>query len=125
MASGSSKPIHADGTYRVGIVIGLATGAIVFVAGFVLCILGLTGSIQLIFEGPGITAKLTNASPGIVFALLGVIVLWRFKPRVTHTVKTEEKKIDHFDNIGGATHRSSYTTRNESTTSGARLASRE
>jgi hypothetical protein len=122
MTSKIQMSTHADGTYRVAIVMGLATGAIVFLGGFVLCILGLAGSVQLILEGPGLGAKLTNASPGIVFALLGMAVVWRFKPKISHTVHTEEKRIDH--TVSGGTYTSSYVASDEKKTSGARLAGR-
>ncbi len=109
---------HADGTYRAGIILGLSGGIITILAGMTLCILGLGGWVQLVVEGPGLAAKLKNASPGVVFAVLGMIIAWRFKPKVTVNVRTENKTLSR---PGGYSSSSSITI--ETRTSGSRLSS--
>jgi hypothetical protein len=69
-------------TYRLAILMGIAIGGVFALAGFVLCLLGLSGSIEWLVEGASLKAKLTNASPGIVFAGMGMIIIWRYKPVV-------------------------------------------
>jgi len=115
-----SQVTHADRTYRIGIVMGIATGALAFVGGFVLSILGLTGSVQLLVEGAGMTAKLTNASPGVVFCLLGMLIVMRFKPKVTRTVQKRESSSQGYS--GGGYYSRSRSDYSENRTSGSRLA---
>ena len=57
------------------LVIGI--GGILVVAGIVMTFMGLTGAIDLeLAVDSKFTANLTNASPGIVFSLLGVLLCW-------------------------------------------------
>lgn len=72
--------------YFVGTIMGLSLGGLLAIAGFVLSILGLSGSIEWLVKTPGLTSKLTNASPGVVFALLGLVIFWRYKPRLKYNV---------------------------------------
>lgn len=113
---------HADRTYRIGITMGIATGALAFIGGFVLSLLGLTGSVQLLVEDLGITAKLTNASPGVVFCLLGMLIVLHFKPKITRSVDRQQQSANHRYADGG--HYSSRNSRyTEHHTSGARFSS--
>jgi hypothetical protein len=75
----------ADGakTYRIGIVLGISLGALFCVAGFVLIVLGLSGSIEWVFEATNFKSKISNASPGVMLALMGMIIIWRYKPRIS------------------------------------------
>jgi len=50
-------------------------GAILCLAGLVLLFLGASGKIGLLMQGPGVKAKLTNASPGLVVAVIGVVLI--------------------------------------------------
>src|SRR5262249_48839874 len=70
--------------YFVGTIVGLSLGGLLAIAGFVLSILGLSGSIEWLVKTPGLTSKLTNASPGAFFAFLGLVTLWRYKPRLKY-----------------------------------------
>lgn len=74
-------------TYFVGTLMGISVGAIVCISGFVLCILGLSGTIEWIFEAADFKSRISNASPGVFFALLGAIILWRYKPKVTDRLR--------------------------------------
>ncbi|WP_152415283.1 leucine-rich repeat domain-containing protein [Caenispirillum salinarum] len=82
---------HAMQAYLVGTVAGIVVGALFVIAGFVLAILGISGAVDFIVEANTIKSKLTNASPGVVFATLGAIVLWRYKPRSTDTVEVDSE----------------------------------
>ncbi|HME69884.1 MAG TPA: hypothetical protein VKM54_08450 [Myxococcota bacterium] len=54
---------------------GLAVSALTIAIGAVMVFLGLQGSLNWAVEAPNsIGAKLTNASPGIVFATVGMII---------------------------------------------------
>ena len=68
--------------YLIGTILGISIGALFCIAGFVIAILGLTGSIEWVFEAGGLKSRLSNASPGAFFALLGMIVIWRYKPKI-------------------------------------------
>lgn len=71
---------HGATTYRIGIVMGISAGTLFCVAGFVLMFLGLTGTIEWVIETADLTSRLLNASPGVVLALMGMIIVWRYKP---------------------------------------------
>lgn len=103
---------HDSQTYRKGIIAGLLIGGLVFIAGFVLCILGLSGAVEMILEGASLKVRLVNASPGVAFAFLGMIVMWKFKPKISHTVKVEQKVERHYTPSGGYSS-SSFTVRSE------------
>ena len=67
--------------YFWGTILGISIGAFFSIAGFVITILGFNGSVEWFVKAPGFTTKLINASPGVFFALLGMLILWRYKPR--------------------------------------------
>lgn len=50
-------------------------GAILCLGGLVLLFLGTTGKISFFVKGPGIQARLTNGTPGLVIALIGVVLI--------------------------------------------------
>ena len=50
-------------------------GAILCLGGLVLLFLGVAGKIGFFIKGPGIQARLTNGSPGLVIALIGVVLI--------------------------------------------------
>lgn len=50
-------------------------GATLCLGGLVLLFLGVTGKIGFFVKGPGIQARLTNGSPGLVIALIGVVLI--------------------------------------------------
>ena len=57
--------------YQHATILGIIIGACVLVAGFVLSMLGLTGSIEWVLEAGSIKTRLANAGPGVVFAVIG------------------------------------------------------
>jgi hypothetical protein len=73
--------------YMVGTISGIIVGALFCLSGFFITIMGLTGSIEWILEAQNLKSKLTNASPGVFFAFLGMIIIWRYKPNVTDDIE--------------------------------------
>jgi hypothetical protein len=71
-------------TYRYGLLAGLSFGMLMVVGGVVLSIMGVAGSIEWVVTGKDFSSKLTNASPGVILTVLGMIILWRYKPHVSH-----------------------------------------
>ena len=113
---------HLDGTYRRAILTGQLIGGIAFLGGITLCILGLAGSIELLVEGGGLTARLGNASPGVVFAFFGFLVLWRYKPMVKQDSLTKKIQTKRETPSGSKYVSSTYET-HETKSSGSRLSS--
>ncbi|MCG8311975.1 MAG: hypothetical protein MI976_02060 [Pseudomonadales bacterium] len=81
---------QSSNAYLIGSIAGIVVGALFVIAGFILALLGFSGNTDLIVESTDLTAKLTNASPGVVFAFLGMIVLWRYKPRANETIQVDD-----------------------------------
>lgn len=85
--------------YGWGIVLGISVGVLFCVGGLVIIILGFTGSIEWILEVNSLTSKLVNASPGAFFALLGMLIVWRYRPmpheslRISPTRNVEYKIV--------------------------------
>ncbi len=50
-------------------------GAILCLGGLVLLFLGTSGKINFFIKGPGVQARLTNGTPGLVIAIIGVILI--------------------------------------------------
>lgn len=67
-------------SYIWGIVLGISVGALFCIVGLVIIILGFNGSIEWIFRVGNVSSKLMNAGPGVFFALLGMLILWRYRP---------------------------------------------
>jgi len=59
--------------------------------------LGLSGNLQMLIHAPGITAKIANASPGVFFALIGFLLMWRYKPNIHEkmTIKPNSVTMDN------------------------------
>lgn len=74
-------------------ILGIIVGAFFAVSGFVITILGFTGSIEWFFKAGNFTSKLGNAGPGVFFALLGMLILWRYKPRSTERLEIESSSL--------------------------------
>lgn len=95
-------------TIYLGTLLGVVIGGILCLCGFVLCLLGLTGTVGWLVETRSFSSRLSNASPGAFFAFLGMIILWRYKPTVRerteftpdHYFHTLERKADMADLLG-------------------------
>jgi len=68
--------------YRTGIIAGIVVGASLIAFGAILTVLGLSGSIEWLLKVEGLESRLVNASPGVLFAIAGVLVVIVYKPRV-------------------------------------------
>lgn len=87
-----SEEQNNSSTFRVTTLFGQAIGGISLFFGFAFSLLGLSGTLDLIIESNDIKAKLVNASPGVVFIIVGLFILWRYKPNGSD-IKIEERVI--------------------------------
>jgi hypothetical protein len=68
-------------------------GALLCIGGLILLFLGTTGKIGFFVKGPGIQARLTNGTPGLVIALIGVVLIaFSLKGSVRH--ETSGQPVD-------------------------------
>ena len=63
---------------------GLFCGLLCIFGGIVLFILGVTGSVEWLFNLFGLESKVINAAPGIILFIIGLFVIWitRFSVRI-------------------------------------------
>jgi hypothetical protein len=87
--------------YLIGTIMGITFGGIFCVAGFIIAILGLTGTIELVFEAGGLRSRLANACPGAFFALMGMIILWRYKPKIRDELDINPRYLLHHETCDG------------------------
>lgn len=91
-----AKELASGGpAYKPAILLGISIGALFAVGGVALALLGVSGAINLVLESSGLSARLTNASPGVVIAAMGMFIIWRYKPRVEHDVKLGDSHFIH------------------------------
>jgi len=88
----------------------MGIGVLFLLAGFALCVLGLTGTIEFLIETAGFKARLLNGTPGAFFGLLGLLLMWRYKPKVSTTTTRETKTERKWDNNGIRTVTTSHIT---------------
>lgn len=88
---------EASTVYLYATLLGIAVGAMVFVGGFVLAVLGLAGAIEWIVEAGSASSRLSNASPGVVFAVAGMVILWRYKPKVRNSLEIRPYELIQYD----------------------------
>jgi hypothetical protein len=84
--------LSGNRTYFVAIILGISVGTTFCIAGFVLALLGTSGSIELVVKAVDLEARLINASPGIALAFMGVIIVWRYKPNVSEEVRLQPRR---------------------------------
>lgn len=90
------KSRQSDPTCFWGTIIGILVGTFFAIAGFVLVLLGASGAIDWLVEMDDFKAKMINACPGVIFAVLGTVILWRYKPKRIETVDLENLKSYQF-----------------------------
>lgn len=73
---------YGNRTYRIGIIVGQCFGGVACLGGLLLILLGLSGHIEWILQAGALSSRLANASPGALFAVIGLVILWRYKPIV-------------------------------------------
>jgi hypothetical protein len=71
--SGTMDPVSAR---FAQLFIAEVLGGLLCVGGLVLLFLGAAGKINIFVKGVGTQARLTNASPGVVIALVGLALVW-------------------------------------------------
>jgi len=81
-----AKDRTVQSAYFWGTLIGIIVGALFCLSGLIITILGLSGSIEWVFEAVDVKSRLTNAGPGVFFALLGMLILWRYRPKVVDSL---------------------------------------
>ena len=86
--------ISISRTYFWGTIIGIIVGAVFCIAGFIITVMGLTGSIEWLLQVGNFTSKLANAGPGVFFALVGMLILWRYKPKGKERIRIGPIEID-------------------------------
>jgi hypothetical protein len=56
-------------------IIGLSVGLVCILLGFVLSIIGITGFINWSFSFWGINSSITNAAPGVILMIIGLVII--------------------------------------------------
>lgn len=68
------------------------SGTVCIIGGFILTVLGFSGNITWIVEVSGFTSRLANASPGIIFIIIGALLICSKKYEVRIQKDYEQKK---------------------------------
>ena len=75
--------------FHVYRLVGQLTGFSSILLGVLLMVLGVRGDAEFIFEGATISAKLVNATPGALLAVIGLIILLWYRHTESTRVTTE------------------------------------
>jgi hypothetical protein len=62
---------------------GRRFGFVIVILGVAMSLIGATGVVDLNLSGLGLSAKVANATPGVVLMLIGLMVIWRTNLRIT------------------------------------------
>lgn len=87
-------------TYREGSWFGMVVGALLLLGGFVMTVMGLSGTSEWIIESMSLRARLVNASPGAVFAIIGMVLMFRYKPKVKTDIEIKINESQAKDESG-------------------------
>lgn len=71
-------------------ILSLVSGITMIIAGIVFMALGLSGKIEWIVEATDFHSRLVNASPGLVLAIMGAILVWKSRMDVKVTRKDDK-----------------------------------
>ena len=71
--------------------LSLISGYTMVLGGLVLICLGLNGNIEWIIEASDFQSRLLNASPGLVLALAGALLIWRSRMNIKVTKDQSDK----------------------------------
>jgi hypothetical protein len=72
----------------VQLFVAQGVGVLMLLGGVILSLLNLAGRMHLIFQGPGFRVKMQNATPGILIAVVGLILVWRSLDSTIERVET-------------------------------------
>jgi hypothetical protein len=81
--------------YFILSLMGISIGALFCIGGFVLAILGVSGATEWVIQGSGLIARLSNASPGVVFGAAGMAIIWRYRPGLESTIHAPGFELHH------------------------------
>jgi hypothetical protein len=79
-AKAAIKIIEAD---RKAGRFGRASGFVFIIAGLILVIFGFVGGTTFAVSLVGLSVNLNDAAPGIIFAVVGLVLYWIHRPEVT------------------------------------------
>ena len=85
----------ANLTYLIGTVLGILVGMFFCLGGFYIILSGVSGSIEWFFKAGSIQSKLSNASPGIIAVVAGVVIICRYKPKIKDILKAKSGSMQH------------------------------
>jgi len=88
-------------TYRYAVFVGQGIGGVTLLSGIVMSLLGISGKIEWVVEVHNVTSKLRNAGPGVVVALIGAAILWRYKPHVSHETTFDRQNVSQSVMVAG------------------------
>ena len=80
--------------YPPGNVLGIILGGTLGIAGVVLLILGLSGSIEWILQAGTLSSRLVNASPGVAVSFMGMLIVWRYRPRLKYRIEITPPSVE-------------------------------
>jgi len=64
--------------------LGLLVGVIFLLVGLVLCLNGVAGNTSWIAKFIGAESKISDAAPGVILFVIGLLVIWVTKPKFSH-----------------------------------------
>jgi hypothetical protein len=82
-------------TYRQGLLLGQSVGVLALILGSVFSLGGVAGRIDWIVSSAGLTSRLTNATPGVFFVFVGMVIIMRYKPRVSNDIQFDRDRVGY------------------------------
>lgn len=94
LSSPNSSEIIKQGMHYefISFLLPFISGFACLIGGFILTILGFNGNISWIVEVSGFTSKLTNATPGIILMIIGLLIILNKKFEVNISKKSVKTK---------------------------------
>lgn len=94
LSSPNSSEIIKQGMHYefISFLLPFISGFACLIGGFILTILGFNGNISWIVEVSGFTSKLTNATPGIILMIVGLLIILNKKFEVNISKKSVKTK---------------------------------
>lgn len=78
----AKKALHYNSIYALA---GLGAGIIVAIFGFALILLGFSGTVTWKLSDSGFSSDIQTGSVGVVFAIIGMFIIWLTRNKVTIT----------------------------------------
>ena len=86
--------------------IGVCVGGLLAIGGIVIALCGMSGSVNWNLKLPGLSSSLSNASPGVVVLVCGILIVFWFRPsskieqEVNLSKETSKQKVSLFYDAG-------------------------